>query len=363
MIKIVKLGTFVPASFSCRKWHLRVFHDIMRFMKVLLYLEGEKYLTKSGIGRAIKHQEKALKLAGIDYTTNPDDNYDLVHINTYGFKSWRLMKKAQKAGKKVIMHGHSTEEDFRNSFIGSNLAAPFFRQYLCRFYAQADAIITPTDYSKRLIENYGIKTPIFAVSNGIDLERYRPNPTKELIFRKHFDLEKTDPVVICAGLYFKRKGIEDFVTVAQKMPHVRFIWFGETNPLVIPREITKIVRQNHPDNVTFAGYIKGDVYEGAMSGANAFFFPSLEETEGIVVLEALASRQHLVLRDIPVYHGWITDQAVEMATTVDGFVGAIQNILDGRSQKTEAGYAVAQSRRIEEVAHQLASVYQKVMEL
>ena len=68
-------------------------------MKVLLYLEAEHYLRKSGIGRAIKHQERALTLAGIDYTTNPEDDYDLVHINTYGLKSWRLMKRAKKAGK------------------------------------------------------------------------------------------------------------------------------------------------------------------------------------------------------------------------------------------------------------------------
>ena len=40
-----------------------------------------------------------------------------------------------------------------------------------------------------------------------------------------------------------------------------------------------------------------------------FFFPSREETEGIVVLEALASHQHVVLRDIPVYHG--VDEVVQ----------------------------------------------------
>lgn len=86
-------------------------------MKVLLYLEAENYLRKSGIGRAIKHQAKALSLVGQHFTTNPRKTYDLVHLNTYGLKSWLLMIKAQKAGKKVIMHGHSTEEDFRNSFI------------------------------------------------------------------------------------------------------------------------------------------------------------------------------------------------------------------------------------------------------
>ncbi|HEQ4275631.1 TPA: glycosyl transferase family 1, partial [Streptococcus pyogenes] len=52
-------------------------------MKVLLYLEAENYLRKSGIGRAIKHQAKALSLVGQHFTTNPRETYDLVHLNTY----------------------------------------------------------------------------------------------------------------------------------------------------------------------------------------------------------------------------------------------------------------------------------------
>lgn len=332
-------------------------------MKVLLYLEAENYLRKSGIGRAIKHQERALKHVGQDYTTNPKDDYDLVHINTYGFKSWQLMRTAQKNGKKVIMHGHSTEEDFRDSFIFSNQISPLFRRYLCRFYRKADAIITPTAYSKSLIENYGIKTPIYPVSNGIELSHYGPNPDKEKAFRDYFGIEEGQKVVMCAGLYFIRKGIDDFVKVAEKMPDVRFIWFGETNKLVIPHKVRRIVQKEHPSNVTFAGYIKGDVFEGAMSGSDAFFFPSREETEGIVVLESLASRQHTVLRDIPVYKGWIDDNSADLASDVDGFVEALNRVLSGESNKTEEGYEVAQSRSFDKVAHQLVEVYERVMEI
>lgn len=331
-------------------------------MKVLLYLEAPHYLRKSGIGRAIKHQERALTLAGCPYTTDPKDDYDLVHLNTYGIKSWLLLNKAQKAGKKVIMHGHSTEEDFRDSFIGSNLISPLFRWYLCQFYKRADAIITPTTYSKQLIAGYGIKKPIYAVSNGIDLSRYEKSVVKEAAFREYFGLTDNQPVVMCAGLYFKRKGIEDFIKVAEKMPHVRFIWFGETNKWVIPWSVRRIVEKNHPDNVTFAGYIKGDIFEGAMSGADAFFFPSKEETEGIVVLEALASGQHVILRDIPVYEGWLSDQSVELARDVDGFVRTIQNVLDGKVNKLAQGYEVAKSRSIEKIAKELVRVYKTVME-
>lgn len=332
-------------------------------MKVLLYLEAENYLKKSGIGRAIKHQAKALSLVGQDFTTDPNDDYDLVHLNTYGLKSWLLMAKAQKAGKKVIMHGHSTEEDFRNSFIFSNLLSPLFKKYLCQFYNKADAIITPTLYSKSLIEQYGVKTPIFAVSNGIDLEQYRADSEKEAAFRQYFDIKEGEKVVMGAGLFFLRKGIDDFVKVAQTMPDVRFIWFGETNKWVIPAQVRRLVNGKHPKNLIFPGYIKGGVYEGAMTGADAFFFPSREETEGIVVLEALASRQHLVLRDIPVYDGWVDQNSAELATDIPGFIQALTKILAGDSNKMDAGYKVAQSRRLETVGQALVDVYKKVMEL
>ncbi|HEL0246537.1 TPA: glycosyltransferase [Streptococcus equi subsp. zooepidemicus] len=332
-------------------------------MKVLLYLEAENYLRKSGIGRAIKHQAKALSLVGQEFTTDPKDDYDLVHLNTYGLKSWLLMSKAQKAGKKVIMHGHSTEEDFRNSFIFSNLVSPLFKAYLCRFYNKADAIITPTPYSKALIEHYGVKTPIFAVSNGIDLEQYGANADKEAAFRRYFNLKEGEKVVMGAGLFFLRKGIDEFVKVAEMMPDVRFIWFGDTNKWVIPARVRQIVNGKYPDNVIFPGYIKGDVYEGAMTGAAAFFFPSREETEGIVVLEALASHQHLVLRDIPVYEGWIDQDSAELAKDTSGFVAALRRILSGESNKTEAGYRVAKGRSLDRIAHQLVAIYQKVMEL
>ena len=86
-------------------------------MKVLLYTEGEKYIGKSGLGKAVKHQMRALEFENIEYTRNPRDDYDIIHINYYGPKSYRLAKKAHKKGKKVVYHAHSTEEDFRNSFI------------------------------------------------------------------------------------------------------------------------------------------------------------------------------------------------------------------------------------------------------
>ena len=87
-------------------------------MKVLLYTEGLKTIGKSGLGKALKHQMKALEEVNVSYTLNPKEDFDIIHINFYGLRSYYLAKKAKKKGKKVVYHAHSTEEDFRNSFIG-----------------------------------------------------------------------------------------------------------------------------------------------------------------------------------------------------------------------------------------------------
>ena len=340
-----------------------LYFGIIEGMKVLLYLEGKSVLQKSGIGRALQHQMHALDLAGIPYTTDILGDYDVVHINTYGPRSFLLLHAAKRRGKKVIMHGHSTREDFENSFIGSNFFAPLFGKYLAHMYQKADYVITPSEYSKHLIQSYGVTTPIITVSNGIDLEKYKKDPKKEEVFRKHFNIQEGQKVVICAGLYFKRKGIEDFVEVARRMPDVRFIWLGSINKWIIPRKIRRIVEKDHPSNVEFPGYFKGAVFQGAMTGSDAFFFPSYEETEGIVVLEALASHQHTVLRDIPVYNGWIDESSSELCHNVDEFVDSLNKVLNGQVDKREAGYKVAESRSIDLVAHQLVEAYQTVLEM
>ena len=65
-------------------------------MKVLLYKEDYDVVKDSGVGKAIKHQEKALSEAGINYTTDIKDSYDIVHINTVFPKSYIFTKSVKR---------------------------------------------------------------------------------------------------------------------------------------------------------------------------------------------------------------------------------------------------------------------------
>lgn len=333
-------------------------------MKVLLYFEGKKMISKSGIGRAMKHQMAALNCEGIDYTTNPNDDYDILHINTIGPRSSPLIKKCHSLGRKVVYHAHSTEEDFRNSFLLSNQFAPVFKKRLVHLYAQADRIITPTPYSKQLIEGYGIELPVHAISNGIDLNRFNYSEKNREQFRTYFNLRPGEKVIISVGLFFERKGLLDFIEVAKRLPQYKFIWFGHVPLYSIPKKIRSIVTGDHPDNVIFPGYISGPVLEGAYCGADAFFFPSKEETEGIVVLEALASYQQVILRDIPVFDPWMQDTLnCYKGKSIDDFVRLVEGVAERRlPDLKEAGRKTAEKRSLSIIGKQLRHVYERSMQ-
>ena len=331
-------------------------------MKILLYTEMEKAVSKSGLGKAIKHQMKALELAGIEYTTNPKDDYDILHINTYFPYSYELASKAKKEGKKIVYHAHSTEEDFKNGFVFSKHVSPLFKKWLIKCYRLGDVIVTPTEYSKKLLEGYELNRKIYAISNGIEINKFKRNKELGINFRKTYGYTEEDKIVIGIGLYIERKGIIDFVELAKRMPEYKFIWFGYS-PLSATTKNVRDAVNTKLDNLTFAGYVDSDMIIGAMSGCNVYIFPTLEETEGIPILEACACKCKAIIRDIPVFEGWLKDGInVYKAKDINEFETKIKQVINNElPDLTENAYKVAQERSLEIVGQKLKKVYEEVL--
>lgn len=271
-------------------------------MKFYIYTELQKKIEKSGVGRAFYHQRAALERCGITLVDSVEEA-DVVHINTVMSHSYAMAKKLRRENIPLVYHAHSTMEDFRNSYIGSNLVAGVFKRWITSCYETGDVIITPSEYSKSLLLNYGIKKEIFVISNGIDLDDYKRNEEAGRRFRREYGFSDDDKIIVSAGLLIKRKGVHDFVELARRCPEYKFIWFGEADLNLVGREVRHAVK-TAPDNLIFGGYVGKENIKAALSGADLFLFPSYEETEGIIVLEALAMKIPVLLRNIPVYDEW-----------------------------------------------------------
>lgn len=325
-------------------------------MKTMLYSEAMRLIKISGLGRAIQHQKKALGLCGAEITDDLAD-CDVVHINTLGLKSRQLAKKAKRSGKRVVYHAHSTEEDFRNSFVGSNLISGLYRRWICSCYKLGDVIITPTEYSKQLLRGYGIDKPIYTLSNGIDIDFYKPQESDRTEFRAKYGYSDSDKVVMSVGLYFERKGLLDFVRLAYAMPDHKFIWFGKTPLISVPPKIARAVRTKLP-NLVFAGYVSPEELKKAYAGADVYIFPTYEETEGIVLLEALASRANVIVRDIPVFDWLRADRDCYKAKSLAEFKFRINGITSSRLPSLKArGFDAVADKELGAVGRRLVDIY------
>lgn len=329
-------------------------------MRIYIYRGGEKIVGKSGVGQAIRHQAACLERAEIPTADHWTADTAAVHINTVLPDSVAMALTARLRGKKVVWYGHSTMEDFRHSFRGSDLLAPLFRRWITFCYSLGDVVLTPTDYSKRLLEGYGLKRPIYSISNGVDTGYFHPDPSLRAAFRRRYGLGAAEKVVISVGHTIARKGLPDFLELARRLPDTRFLWFGWTDPRLLPADI-RTAMENAPTNVVFPGFVGEEHLREAYCGADIFAFMSHEETEGIVVLEALACGIPTVVRNIPVYNTWLEDgKTVYKASNLDEFQRIVMGLLaQTLPDLTQAGRALAESRSLESVGNRLREIYRQ----
>lgn len=166
-------------------------------LKVRLYTGALRLVEKSGVGRALHHQEEMLSCIGVETVYDNDADVEFVHINTVFPDSVWTAILARLRGQKVVWYGHSTMEDFRNSFRFSNLMAPVFKQWIKFCYSLGNVVITPTEYSKKILLSYGIKRPIYAISNGIDCDMFFSDAVCRAKFREKYGLDDSKKAVIC----------------------------------------------------------------------------------------------------------------------------------------------------------------------
>lgn len=130
------------------------------------------------------------------------------------------------------------------------------------------------------------------------------------------------------------------------MPDVLFLWFGGGNHALIPKEIKKLWRKNR--RMLFCRIYASCNSTGCILRSGCVCIFSYEETEGIVVLEALSCEIPVIVRDIPVYEKWLEDGVqVRKATDPFSYEQALREILSGEQEeeircRTQAGRVLAE---------------------
>ncbi len=334
-------------------------------MKICLYLEfynfrGGIFYKKIGTGllSSYRNQEVMLKSLGIDFVERWDDSCDILQINTPWLKSIWLIKKARNRGKKIIIWAHVTAEDIKGVFWFGSLVSPVLKRYLIFAYGLADLVFCPSAYTKSLLIAYGLPEKKLVVqSNGVDLKDFFSDAEERVRARAAFKLRGL--VVGTIGLAIPRKGIATFLSLARDFPQIQFIWFGKIYSSLMAKPLPK----NLPLNVVFTGFVEN--IRAAFNSLDIFIFPSHEENQGMAILEAAAAGLPILVRDIPVYQGWLVHgENCLKAKNNEEFSGYLKKLLeDGNLQKRlgENAKILAQKESLPEIAKKTLAIYQNLL--
>lgn len=334
-------------------------------MKVCLYLEAENVVARSGFRTAFAQHVRALERVGVPVTTDPaESSFDILHVHWFGPRSLYYLKRAKQQGKIVIAHAHSIGTyDFKDSFTLSNTFAPLYEKYLTYFYELSDAVVTPSEHARKLLRAQGISRPIYVISNGVDLDRFRGNPQAREEYRRRLGLKRF--TVFSAGNIIPRKGVLDFLEVARRLPQFDFVWFGHmwSRLLAFDSEMHQALDER-PSNVKLPGFIEDT--PGAFSACDLLFYPSYGETHGLVLFEAAALQRPILVRDLPEYTaaGWHDEENCLKGKTLDDFCEKILRLAQDeslRARLVQRAYRLAEANSLDRVGHQLYKLYGELL--
>ena len=161
---------------------------------------------------------------------------------------------------------------------------------------KANLIITISKYTKnKIIQFYDIeKEKIKIVPNGVDIQQFRPLANQRKI-RNQIGI-KNRPSVLFVGRLIPRKGLSFLIQAAEKIvtekKNTIFLIVGEgpqKNQLVSKLEKKRLFK-----NFLFLGDIVEKELPLIYNSADVFVFPSIQEGQGIALLEAQATSKPVV---------------------------------------------------------------------
>jgi glycosyltransferase involved in cell wall biosynthesis len=264
--------------------------------------------------------------------------YDLIHVHTPFVAHYAGLRLSQRLGIPCIETFHTHFEAYAKFYL------PWIPAVISRWAARritkmqcnaVDYMVAPSETIKKLLQEYGVEKPIHVVSTGIRVSDFGQGDGEG--FREKYAIEAGRPLLLTVGRIAHEKNIGFLLQVMheirKEMPEAQLLIAGE-GPAKVSL-MRKVSQLGLDETVRFVGYLSRardlvDCYHAA----DAFVFSSRTETQGLVLIEAMAaglpviSTAFLGTREVLLP---CTGGALVCEENVDEFTRAILSVLRNQS--------------------------------
>lgn len=286
-------------------------------------------------------------------------NLDIIHSHTeFGIGIFSRIE-SRLLGLPLVITYHTTYEDYTH-YVNVFKSKQFEKiarktvSKLSRIYINtSDAIISPSNKTRKMLMGYGVKKDIHVIPTGLDLDRFDPKHSSQkdiLSLKKELNIDLKDKVILYVGRIAKEKSIDwvikGFNEVSFENSHLVIVGSGPeienlqklASKLACHRRIYFVGKKPAPEVPIY--YHMADVFVSA----------SLTETQGMTFVEAFAShtpvfaREDDVLKELVLENetGFFFDSPQQFAQKIENYFNlseADQEVIKERAAKTALPYA------------------------
>ncbi len=219
---------------------------------------------------------------------------DLIHVQTPFVAHYAGLAAARRAGVPLVATYHTLFEEYLGHyapFVPASWLRALARAFSRRQCNALDAVIVPSRAIAQRLQAYGVCVATHILPTGIPLPSSLPGAAARNAFRQRFGIAPQRPVALFVGRVAHEKNIGfllDVVELARlERPDLLLLVAGEGPAL--PALQRSVATRGLQANVQFIGYLDRErELPACYAAADAFVFASRTETQGLVLLEAMA---------------------------------------------------------------------------
>lgn len=296
--------------------------------------------------------------------------YDLVHIQTPFIAHYAALKLAEKLGVPAVTTYHTFFEEYLHHY-AKILPAGFTRAFARRFSrGQCNAtagVIAPSTAMRQALQRYGVTAPIEVIPTGIPMAHFDGGDGAR--FRKAHEIGLEREVALFVGRVAHEKNIDLLLRVADVVrrdrPDFLLVIAGEGPALPHLQQLAEKLELGR--HIRFIGYLdRGSALVDCYRAADVFVFASTTETQGLVLLEAMAMGVPVLAIPAMGAKDILLPGKGCVCTTENGeeFAGKLSHLLQNpqiRQQLALEAREFAQSWSAPATAERLAAFYRRIL--
>jgi glycosyltransferase involved in cell wall biosynthesis len=225
---------------------------------------------------------------------------DLIHVSTPDILGTRAEALAKHLGVPIVASLHTRFETYLD-YYGIGWMRPLAEAHLRRFYRRADCVLAPTPGLVEEMKQLRGDDRVALWSRGVDRTLFDP-ARRDPEWRRTHGWADEDVVVLWFGRAVLEKGADIFVRIVRQLHAAGH----KVRPLIVGAGPAQD-RFRSLDGAVLAGHLEGTELARAVASADLMINPSVTETFGNVVLEAMASGLPVISADAPSARALIAD--------------------------------------------------------